>query len=134
MPPEVIKGQPYDSKADVWAIGIILYELITLRKPFDCETIQGVFKKVVEEPFEPLPPNTDINLQILVDALLNKDYNKRPNIYDVAKIPCMTKYIIKFVEDHNCKEEVINIFNVDAAKLALGKNSSSSREEDLPGS
>lgn len=37
MPPEVCLGQPYDSKADVWAVGIILYELITFKKPYDSE-------------------------------------------------------------------------------------------------
>ena len=39
MPPEVCAGKPYDSKADVWAIGVILYELITFKKPFDSDTI-----------------------------------------------------------------------------------------------
>ena len=34
MPPEVCLGKPYDSKADVWAIGVIIYELIMLKKPF----------------------------------------------------------------------------------------------------
>jgi serine/threonine protein kinase len=32
MPPEVCKRCPYDSKADVWAMGVIIYELITLKK------------------------------------------------------------------------------------------------------
>ena len=36
MPPEVCKNFPYDAKADVWAMGVIIYELITLKKPFDC--------------------------------------------------------------------------------------------------
>lgn len=35
MSPEVCASQPYDSKADVWALGVILYELITFKKPFD---------------------------------------------------------------------------------------------------
>jgi len=39
MAPEVCMGEKYDLKADVWAVGIILYELITLRKPFDAETL-----------------------------------------------------------------------------------------------
>jgi NIMA (never in mitosis gene a)-related kinase 1/4/5 len=48
MPPEVCLGKPYDNKADVWAIGVILYELITFRKPFDSDTISGVFEKITK--------------------------------------------------------------------------------------
>jgi NIMA (never in mitosis gene a)-related kinase len=55
MPPEVCLGKPYDSKADVWAIGIILYELITYKKPFESDTIHGVFEKIVKSPYDPLP-------------------------------------------------------------------------------
>lgn len=44
MPTEVCLGKPYDHKADVWAVGVILYELITLRKPFESETINGVLQ------------------------------------------------------------------------------------------
>lgn len=46
MAPEVCHGKPYDSKADVWAVGVILYELVTLKKPFDSESITGVFEKI----------------------------------------------------------------------------------------
>ncbi len=55
MPPEVCQGKPYDYKADVWALGVILYELFTLRKPFDAETINGVLQQIVKASYEPLP-------------------------------------------------------------------------------
>lgn len=55
MAPEVCMGKPYDSKADVWAIGVILYELITFRKPFDSDSINGVFEKIKKAPIDPLP-------------------------------------------------------------------------------
>ena len=42
MPPEVCLGKPYDGKADVWAIGVVLYELIMLKKPFRGESVQNV--------------------------------------------------------------------------------------------
>lgn len=42
MPPEVCQGKEYDNKADVWALGVILYELITLKKPFESPTVNGL--------------------------------------------------------------------------------------------
>ena len=39
MAPEVVKGLAYDSKADIWALGIIVYELVTLKKAFDGDKI-----------------------------------------------------------------------------------------------
>ena len=39
MPPEVCQNAPYDAKADVWAMGVIVYELATLKKPFDGDNI-----------------------------------------------------------------------------------------------
>ena len=89
MPPEVCKNFPYDAKADVWAMGVIIYELITLKKPFDCQNIRGLFDKIKNAPLDPLPPDTNKDLQLLVKAVLNKDKEKRPSIFDVAKIPCI---------------------------------------------
>jgi hypothetical protein len=34
--------------------------------------------------------------------LLNKDYLKRPSIFEVANIPCVKKEIMKFITTHNC--------------------------------
>ena len=50
---------------------------------------------------------------MLVGALLNKDYNKRPNIFQVAKIPCVKKQIIKFVDENNFREEVMSILDLE---------------------
>lgn len=91
MPPEVCLGKQYDHKADVWAVGVILYELITLKKPFESETINGVLQQIVKASFEPLPQNTPSDLKMLVVALLCKDNLKRPSIFDVAAIPCVRK-------------------------------------------
>lgn len=99
MPPEVCQGKPYDYKADVWALGVILYELITLRKPFDAETINGVLQQIVKASYEPLPYDTDSDLKMLVPYLLNKDYAKRPSIFDVAAFPCVKKRILQFIEE-----------------------------------
>jgi hypothetical protein len=48
-----------------------------------------------------------------VSSLLNKDYNKRPNIFDISKIPCIKKHIIKFIDEYNLRDEVMAIFDID---------------------
>lgn len=49
---------------------------------------------------------------MLISALLNKEYTKRPNIFEFARIPCVNKSIRKFVIDNNLREEVLNIFDI----------------------
>ena len=89
MPPEVCLGKPYDGKADVWAIGVVLYELIMLKKPFRGEAVQNVLQQITKSTFEPLKVDVDSDLKMLVVALLNKDYNKRPSIFQVANFPAV---------------------------------------------
>jgi len=62
MPPEVCKRCPYDSKADVWAMGVIIYELITLKKPFDSEKLKDLFDLIITKPVDPLPEGTSADL------------------------------------------------------------------------
>jgi NIMA (never in mitosis gene a)-related kinase len=37
LSPELCEGQPYNHKSDVWALGVVLYELCTLKHPFDAQ-------------------------------------------------------------------------------------------------
>jgi hypothetical protein len=46
--PEVWKDQPYDSKSDIWSLGCILYEMITLRPPFRAENMEGLCNRVIK--------------------------------------------------------------------------------------
>ena len=54
MAPEVCLGKPYDHKADVWAVGVVLYEMIMLKKPFESDTLNGLLQKITSCAYEPL--------------------------------------------------------------------------------
>lgn len=112
MPPEVCLGKPYDGKADVWAIGVVLYELIMLKKPFRGELVQNVLHKITKSQFDPLSNDVDSDLRMLVVALLNKDYNKRPSISQVANFPAVKNQILAFIDENNIEHEVLEIIDL----------------------
>jgi hypothetical protein len=50
MSPEVLKGGRVDHRADMWATGVILFEMISGKRPFEADTIPGLIWKVVNDP------------------------------------------------------------------------------------
>jgi serine/threonine protein kinase/Tfp pilus assembly protein PilF len=81
MPPEQARGDvDIDQKADVYALGVILYELLTLKLPFHGETTMEVYHKILEE--EPLPPRKhdsriDKDVNTIVLKAMEKDLGRR---------------------------------------------------------
>ena len=47
LSPELIKGSPYDEKVDIWAVGVLLYELLLGDSPFQVNDPQELFKIVL---------------------------------------------------------------------------------------
>lgn len=52
--PEIIENQPYNEKADIWALGCIAYELVTLKSPFLSNNALQLAKKIVLVQYEEL--------------------------------------------------------------------------------
>ena len=53
MAPETLRGTPVDHRADMWAVGIVLYELLAGKRPFQADSFASLAYKIV---FEPPPP------------------------------------------------------------------------------
>ncbi|MDA2937576.1 protein kinase, partial [Acidobacteria bacterium AH-259-A15] len=79
MSPEQAKGKSVDKRADVWAFGCVLYELLTGKRAFHGETITETVAKVLEsEPnWKALPENTPWRIKDLVQQCLQKDLPER---------------------------------------------------------
>jgi tetratricopeptide (TPR) repeat protein/tRNA A-37 threonylcarbamoyl transferase component Bud32 len=78
MAPEQAKGESkfVGPQADVWALGVILYECVTGRRPFDSEDSWSVLHKVMSE--DPVPPRTRVpgvprDLELICLKCLQKD-------------------------------------------------------------
>ena len=77
MAPEIIRGQRADERSDLWALGVIMYELATGRRPFAGSTGYEVTSSVLTEPLEPLPASLPESLRAIVTRLLEKDSSRR---------------------------------------------------------
>ncbi|MCU0242580.1 MAG: serine/threonine protein kinase, partial [Vicinamibacteria bacterium] len=54
MAPEMLSQAKVDHRADIWAVGVILFELIAGRKPFDAPTVVGLIQKIIHDTLPPL--------------------------------------------------------------------------------
>ena len=109
LSPEIIITHKFDYKADVWALGIIIYEILTNGiSPFNYENNNKIYDEIknysdfksISEPIKKL--HVDEDLVDLLAKMLEKDCNKRINVEQILE----SKYILKNI---NVYEE--NDFN-----------------------
>jgi hypothetical protein len=89
MAPEQARGRPVDKRADIWAFGVVLYELITGQRLFGggqsvTETLAAVLKDEID--LQRLPADTPSSLRALVARCLERDPQQRLRDIGEARI------------------------------------------------
>jgi NIMA (never in mitosis gene a)-related kinase len=93
--PEVWRDQPYDNKSDIWSLGCVLYESITLKPPFRADDMQGLYKKVLRGVYPKIPNVYSTDLANLVKALIQVTPQMRPGCERILEMPIIRKRMEK---------------------------------------
>ncbi|XP_029792685.1 serine/threonine-protein kinase Nek3 isoform X2 [Suricata suricatta] len=79
VPPEIWENMPYNNKSDIWSLGCILYELCTLKHPFQANSWKNLILKICQGSLRPLPPQYSSELQHLIRQMFKRDPSQRPS-------------------------------------------------------
>jgi len=79
MSPEQARGEGVDKKADIWAFGCVLFEMLTGRATFEGRTVTDVLASVIksEPEWKRLPPNLHPRIRLLLERCLEKEAKNR---------------------------------------------------------
>ena len=94
MSPEQAAGKPVDKRADVWSLGVILWEMLTGQRLFDGETVSHTLADVLraEIDFNKLPSNTPPAIRDLLRRCLDRDTKNRLRDIGEARV-VIQKYL-----------------------------------------
>jgi serine/threonine-protein kinase len=80
MSPEQCLGEPLDARSDVYSLGVMFYEMLSGKRPFEAETVSGVINRHLHEPPPPFAESLGIPRRISIGIMraLAKDPDDRP--------------------------------------------------------
>jgi serine/threonine-protein kinase len=95
MSPEQVTGASVDGRSDIFSLGVVLYEMLSRRKPFSGENLTTISYKIVHESFAPVA-DPSRNVPAEFDAILAKALSKDPwNRYQRGKDFALALYQAK---------------------------------------
>lgn len=99
MPPEIMDNKKYNSKADMWSLGVVLHETMCLRLPFQGSNIKQLVVSIMR--LEPAPPPAVFSqsLRDVLKALLSKAPRARPSVAQVLAAPVVRSRISAFLDE-----------------------------------
>ena len=105
LSPEMIESKPYDSKSDIWSLGVLLYEMMTFKMPFNANSLASLIIKITRGNYIPPPVIYTKDLRELVSKCLTLDPKNRPTIKEILGMPFIKFHIKSFLDEAQYNKE-----------------------------
>ncbi|MBZ3890637.1 Serine/threonine-protein kinase Nek5 [Sciurus carolinensis] len=97
LSPEICQNKPYNNKTDIWSLGCVLYELCTLKHPFEGSNLHQLVLKICQAHFAPISPRFSHDLRSLIPQLFKVSPRDRPSINSILKRPFLETRIARYL-------------------------------------
>lgn len=97
LSPEICQEKPYNQKSDIWSLGCILYEIVTLKHAFDATSMKALVFKILRGSYPEIPKMYSQELRDLIAEMLTKEPAKRPSIKKILEKDFLASRIPKLV-------------------------------------
>jgi eukaryotic-like serine/threonine-protein kinase len=77
MAPEQVRGDTTDARTDIWAFGVLLYEMVTGAKPFDGATVPELYSSILRDAPKPWAAGVAVQIRPVIERCLDKDPERR---------------------------------------------------------
>ena len=96
--PEIWKRERYSKKADMFSLGVLLYEMLTLRRPFHADDMNAVRQQAIHGEYDPLPEEVSYEMAGIVRSFLDVDPIRRPSSGELLVHPIFKLFTAAFIE------------------------------------
>lgn len=116
LSPELLQNRPYSFKNDIWALGVLLYEMCCLKMPFEAPNLPILSLKIIKCSYTPISDRYSKELRTLVSNCLNVDPIKRPSVKEILVYPIIASRIKRFLNEVEFSDEfshtIMHKFNI----------------------
>ena len=106
LSPEIINSKPYDSKSDIWALGVLLYEMMTFKMPFNANSLPALSLKILRGIYQCPSSYYSKDLINLVKQCLTIEPKRRPSAEMILKMNFIKQRICGYLDEINFNENL----------------------------
>jgi len=92
LPPEMIEGAMHDEKVDLWSLGVLTYEFLVGKPPFEAESNNETYRRITKVDLR-FPVHVSTEAKDLISRLLRKEPNERLTLSEVMKHPWILAHV-----------------------------------------